>query len=412
MLTVLGRRLYRIWLTPTAALLATAFMCGCTVRPHKKALNYFFSGDPVMAEQTMIPLLEQADHKNYLLYLWDTGMFRFAQNKFTGANEMWRKAGEIAGIEPGALATSLELFSSDASKSFIGDPVEHSISWLFVGLGYYMSGEIENAMIALRKSLEWDYSVDVERQGDMVITNMLLGECFARRGEHDQAAVAYRRARDANAGFLPAQVRLFGELLAMGDRMQAEKLRQELIAKAPEDYVRSLEEKSGGVLVVVMSGPVPAIERDKYLGAFRKRSEVKTKIDRWVVECVDEDCRIDAGLADEMITHFKDQGGEAGQALRKSVQFASQAVLQNVPILGIFAPSAEADVRYWSTVPGHVYAAYLPLTPGRHAISAGALDKKDRQLDDYSRIWHDIPVEEGVTKIVVILAHVNLEILM
>ncbi len=412
MLAALGRSSGRMWLLPLTALLAVCLVSACTTTPHKKALNYYDSGDPFMAEQTITPLLEKSRHKNHLLYLWDAAMFRFAQGNFIGANELWRKAGEIAGIEPGAMQSSLELFNSDVSRDFIGDPVEHSMSWLFVGLGYYMSGDYENATVALRKSLEWDYSVEVERQGDMVITNTLLGECYTRTGDHDQAVVAYRRALATNAGFLPAYVGLCRELRSMGDQAQVGKFCDELAAKAPDGYIQDLEGKKGGILVVVMSGAAPTIERDKFLGAFRKRAEVKSQINHWIVECVDESSRLTASLADDMITHFKDQGGERGQALRKGVQMAAQVALQNVPIVGLFAPSTQADVRYWSTVPGRVYAAYLPLTPGVHTIRASAFDERNRPIDHYQQVWHYIPVGERRNTILVLIGHANLEKLM
>jgi tetratricopeptide (TPR) repeat protein len=339
-------------------------------------------------------------------------MFRFAQGNYMGAIEAWKKAGEVSAIEPDGLETSLELFSSDASKTFVGDPFEHSISWLYVGLGYYMSGQYENATIALRKSIEWDFSTDVERSGDMVITNTLLGECYTRSGDHDQAAVAYRRALTANPDFLPAHVGLCRELKAMGDRSQADKTCDELAEMSPDDYIQGLDENECGVLVVVMSGPTPKVKKDEFLGAFRKREEVKSRLDHWVIECVDADCTADASLADNMLEHFKDQGGESGQALRKGVQAAVGTAMKEVPILGLFAPSTEADLRYWSTISGQVYAAYLPVAPGTHTICATAYDGRDNPLENYRQVWHYIPVREGQNTVVVLISHANLATLM
>jgi tetratricopeptide (TPR) repeat protein len=392
------------------SMLLTAAVCfsGC-VTVHQKALNYYAAGDPALAETTIEPLLEDPENKDYILCLWDDGMFRFSQGNYKGAIEDWMKAGELTGVEPGALETSLELFSSDASKRFLGDPVEHSVSYLYVGLAFYMLRDYEKATIAFRKSLEWDFSTEQERQGDMVITNMLLGECYARAGEHDQAAVAYRRALTANPDCVAAGIGLCRELRAMGDDMQAKKYCDEIAAKEPEGYVASLEEDTSGILVVVMSGPAPSVEKDAYLGAFRKRVNVKTPLDHWKIECVDEKEDVDASLADDLLTHFKDQGGESGQAVRKGVQVAASAVMKEVPILGLFAPSTEADVRYWSTLPGDVFVAYLPATPGTHTICARAYDKKDRPLDNYRQIWHYIPVREGENTVVVLISHANLQ---
>jgi hypothetical protein len=154
------------------------------------------------------------------------------------------------------------------------------------------------------------------------------------------------------------------------------------------------------------------VKKDEFLGAFRKRQEVKTKLDHWVIECIDVNHQADASLADNLLEHFKDQGGESGQALRKGIQTAVGTAMKDVPILGLFAPSTEADVRYWSTISGRVYAAYLPVAPGVHTLRATAYDKRNKPLENYRQVWHYIPVHEGQNTVVVLISHANLSTLM
>ncbi|UCG52686.1 MAG: tetratricopeptide repeat protein [Candidatus Latescibacterota bacterium] len=380
---------------------------GCA-SPHTKALRQYAAGDPAQAEGTLEPLLAKKD-KNAVLYLLDIGMFRFAQGNCMYSNKAWMKSGELADYEPGALETGLELFKSDAKKRFIGDPVEHSMAFLCVGLGYYMMKDYENATVAFKKSLEWDYSGDVERQGDMVITNLMLGECFARNGESDQAIVAYRKALRGNREFVPAYVGLCRELEKTGETLEAEKQYAELRSLVTEDYSNALDRCQEGVLVIIMSGSVPKVKKDAFVGAFRQRSEVSTPINDWLIEWGDDPDALEASHGDAMITHLKDQGGVTGQAIRKGAQVCARECL---PLGRLLIPSTEADVRYWSTLPGDVYVAYVPLEPGLHTIRATARNKNGDSLDNYRQTWHYIPVAEGENTPLVIISHNNLQKLM
>ncbi|NIO29540.1 MAG: hypothetical protein GTO29_13415 [Candidatus Latescibacteria bacterium] len=385
------------------------FAVGCGPTTHVVALREYESGRPAVAEETLFPLLQKT-HKNDILYLWDMGMFRFAQGNYMMANEAWLKSDELAGIEPGALDTGLELFTTDADKRFIGDPVEYSMAFLYVGLGYYVMGDYENATVAFRKSLEWDYSGNPERQGDMVITNMMLAECYSRTGDHDQAVVGYRRALQSAPELIPAYIGIYRELDKMGDNIQEKTYREELAALISQEYAKATDRNPQGVLVVVMSGPAPKIEAQGEV--FRKRKELASSIDRWQIECSGHRSAVATSLADELITHLKDQGGELGQAVRKVTQATVAEAMQEVPILGLFAPSTEADLRYWTTLPGRIYAGYIPLEPGLHSIRATAYDENGVSLENYRQTWHYIPVHEGENTVLVIISHKNLQELM
>ncbi len=383
-------------------LIAIPYIAGCGPNRHVLALREYGAGRPDAAERTLAPLLQEG-HKDEILYLWDIGMFRFAQGNFLKANEAWLKSDVLAGFEPGALETGSELLASDASKRFIGDPVEYSIAFLYAGLGFYATADYENAIVAFKKSLEWDYSKDQERQGDMAITNTMLAECYSRIGESDEAIVGYKRALLGNPDFVPAYIGICRELNKMGDTSQYGKYLDELSSRVSDDYSRIIDENQQGILVVIMSGAAPEVEKDEYTGAFRKRIEVPLSIARWRIDCGDRARAVEASLADKLITHFQDQGGETGQAVRKAIQAAAGAAMREIPIFGqLFAPSAEADVRYWTTIPGEISAAYVPLEPGLHSIRATAYGSEGESLDDFQQIWHYIPVERGKNTILVL----------
>ncbi len=393
-------------------ILSAVVLGGCVPNSRNTALMYYRNGDPFMAEETFTPVLQEAlekDSKDAILYLWDMGMFRFAQGNYMGANEAFLKSNELLGYEPGAMETGIELLSSDASKRFLGDPVESSMAFLYVGLGFYMMGDYENALVGFKKSLEWDYSSDPERQGNMVITNMMMGECYSKSGESDQAVVAYRRVLQSQPDFIPAHVGICREIKKTGSSTHATEYFAELKTRVSGEYMDALEKQQGGVLLVIMSGSVPEV---KDVGGFRKRKEREDPIFRWRVKSTGMNAYVDASVADKLLAHLQDQGGEGGQVTRKVAQVAASSVMEEVPILNLFAPSTDADVRYWSTLPASVFAAYVPLAPGLHTIRATAYDHNEAILKNYQQTWHYVPVREGETSVLVLISHRNLKNIM
>jgi tetratricopeptide (TPR) repeat protein len=388
---------------------------GCAPNLHQNALKEYRAGDPAKAEETLAPwLAEKADDKDAMLYLWDIGMFRFAQGNYLAATEVWMQSDVMAGVEPGSGETFSALMSADASKDYLGDPVEHSIASLYVGLGYYSVGDYRNALVAFKKSLEWDFNEDPELTGNMVITNHMMGECYTRLGEGDDAIVGFRRALTENPDFVPSYVGIIRELEKGNDTAEAARQKEELAARVPDGYIEAVGEHPQGILAVIMSDPPPPVE--EVADAFRKRKDKKSHIRSWVV-AADElysrepgaglrsftpDSALHASLADHTLTHFKDQGGEAGQITRKLVQAGISAVTEG--LFG-FGSDSSADLRYWSTIPGDVFAMYLPLEPGLHTVRTYAYKKDYEGMHEYKQLWHYIPVRENQTTALVLISH-------
>jgi len=398
-----------------AVLFAACFFSGCAPNLHRNALAQYRAGDPAGAEATLTPwLMEKPDDKNRMLYLWDMGMFRFAQGNYRGANDVWMQSDVLAGVEPGSGETFSALMSADANKDYLGDPVEHSLASLYVGLGFYMEGDYQNALVAFKKSLEWDFNKDPEHTGNMVITNHMMGECYSLMEEPDNAVVGYRRALLENPDFVPSYVGVIRELTKMNNMDEASRYKEELAARAPATYIERVEQRPQGILAVIMSDRPPPVE--EVADAFRKRKEIKERIRSWVVasdelysrEAGDDlssfipDSTLHASLADRTLTHFQDQGGETGQVTRKLVQAGMSAITES--LFG-FGTDSSADLRYWTTIPGDVFAMYLPLEPGLHTVRASAYDDNNGGLYDYRQVWYYIPVRENETTALVLISH-------
>jgi tetratricopeptide (TPR) repeat protein len=292
--------------------------------------------------------------------------------------------------------------------------VEHSIASLYVGLGYYIVGDYNNALVAFKKSLEWDFNKDPELSGNMVITNHMMGECYACLGESDNAVVGFRRALMENPDFIPSLVAIIRELEKKNDMDEAARYREELTVLAPARYIEAMDQNPQGILTVIMSDYPPPVEA--VADAFRKRKEVKSRIHSWVVaseelysrepgdrlDSFTPDSALHANLADHTLTHLQDQGGETGQLTRKLIQTGISAVTES--LFG-FGTDSSADLRYWSTIPGDVFAMYLPLEPGLHTVRALAYDDNNASMHQYRQLWYYIPVEENHTTALVLISH-------
>ncbi len=411
---MVARRKYIRFLILAAALPLLVF-CGCVTTSSGTYLGNYREGRPANAERVLTPILEEEiakDDKNVILYLWEMGMIRFAQGNYLQANEAFLKTDQLLGYEPGSIETGFELFSSDDSKRFIGDPVEASMAFLFAGLGFYMMEDYQNALVSFKKSLEWDFNTDEENQGNMVITNMMIGECYSRKGETDQAIVAYRRSIRFNPDFVPGYLALDRELRKLGRTMQVEENRRNMADLVSPGYLEWVDRHEDHLFLIMLSGAAPPVKPDETDGMFRTRDKANDPLGFWKVRCDDDEMVINMSIADNLLKHFQDQGGEAGQAVRKGIQATAGAIMEEIPILDLFAPSTKADLRYWSTSPGNIFAGYIPIDSGLHTLSVSAYDYGDSRLDSYRQVWHYIPVEPGENNVLVLVSFRNMQDLM
>ena len=248
----------------------------------------------------------------------------------------------------------------------------------------------------------------------MVITNHMIGECYTQLSDSDDAVVGFRRAINENPDFVPSYVGAIRELEKMNNMDEAARLREELAALAPEGYMQTMDQHPQGILAVIMSDYPPPVEE---IGdAFRKRKDKKSHIHSWVVasdelysrepgaklDFFTADRALHASLADHTLTHFKDQGGETGQVARKLIQTGISAIKET--LFGVGTDSS-ADMRYWSTIPGDVFAMYMPLETGLHTVRAFAYNEDHAGMHEYKQLWHYIPVREEQTTALVLISH-------
>ena len=258
-----------------------------------------------------------------------------------------------------------------------------------------MNSDYENAMVAFKRSLEEDFSKDISRQGDMALTNFVMGECCIKKRQWDDAIVAYRKAAASSEVMLPAYVGILHAASINGDASATDYATENIVKLTSESYLEELKSNSGqGITVILFDGRADIVKADAFLGAFRKRSEVKHKVVTWRLNSATGGTG-NLALADKLHDHLTDQGGFEGELSRQTSKAVAGTIMKQVPCLGLFAPSTDADVRYWATMPGRFFVEYLPLPAGEVDLNTVGYDKKDKAVQGMNLNWNNIPVREG-----------------
>ncbi len=357
----------------------SGFLFGCAA-PYSQAQFKYFKGDPVGAEEILTPLVEKEVEKsgrNQNLYLWDLGVYRFFQGNYDGAIESFKASVVDADMLHSAGETAGAALTSASSQRYAGDPIEVSIAYFYLGLSYYMIGDYQNALVGFRRSLEEDISKDMARQGDIGITNYLMGEAFFRTGRYDDAAVAFKRAADYKKSLLPAYAGMYQSNVLLNRTSDLGLIEEQIVSLGGQRYFDSVKETGGsGLTLIMMAGRASKVSADGFIGAFRKRDEFKQPSSDWKIRIDKGRGQFDLYLTDKMHDHFKDQGGAGDEAKKQMTRAMVSQGMKAVPCLSAFAPSTDADLRYWVTVPGAFHVAYMPVMPGSYSIAVSGVDQK------------------------------------
>jgi len=389
-----------------SALLAAAVLWAGCATPYMTAEQAYFAGDPAGAEKTITPVAEQEAKKNgnmKNLYLWDLGIYRFAQGNYDGAIEALMQGVKDAEQIHGTGKTMAAALSSASSQKYVGDPLELSMAYLYIGLSYFMKGDYQNALVGFRRSLEEDLSKDETRKGDTGITNFLMGECCSRVGKYDDAIVAYRRAIEHEESLMPAYATLYWTLKQQGNTSDLARIQGEIEKRSGKEFLAQVDSAAGqGIVVAMFAGRPSSVKKDEFLGSFRKRDEVKQPVEHWELSGGPKNARVDMCLSDDMHEHFKDQGGLGQDAKKQATRAVAAKAMSSIPILSLFAPSTDADLRFWPTIPGRVHVGYLPVPPGTYDLTVKGYDKERNPLDAYVQSWTGITVSEHKRSLVVL----------
>jgi hypothetical protein len=265
-------------------------------------------------------------------------------------------------------------FHAEAKKTFIGEPYERSMAYIYRGILYWMDGEPDNARACFR-SAEFEDS-DAEQSkyaGDWVLPEYLDGLITAKLG--GDGADAYKRAQADSRGVkLPpynvkANAIFFIEFGPGPTKYASGQYKEELRFRTTTSPVTSADLKVDALNIPI----APADDVD--FQATTRGGRVMDHIlgNKAVFKSATDtagNVAIVGGLATAALSENRTaQGVGLGIALAGLVSKAVSA-----------ATIPAADTRSWENLPRYLSFASIPLGPGQHVATVEFLDTSGRAL--------------------------------
>jgi hypothetical protein len=187
-----GTGFWRRW-APAALAVALA---GCATAPQRQVM---LTGDIMVDGPEAIAYGPPRDK---VLWQYRTAVAAMRQAKFSLAKQYLDDAiARVQGVYgPDAEARkSRGYFHAESKKTFIGEPYERSMAYIYRGILYWMDGEPDNARACFR-SAEFEDSDTVDHQyaGDWVLPDYLDGLATAKLG--GDGSDAFKRAQANSKG--------------------------------------------------------------------------------------------------------------------------------------------------------------------------------------------------------------------
>lgn len=278
-------------------------------------------------------------------------------------------------LESSARENRRAILGAEATKTWKGDPHERAMSSLYKGLLYWRRGDLGNASACFKAGLFADgYSEAGECQQDFAVLAFLLGWISDLRGRDEQARFSFREAAELRPG---------------------------------NPYFASARPDAYNVLVVADIGRGPLKYADGPGGSIA-RYKARATPDGAIEVLVDgSSAGVSASGVDlfhQAITRGEKviDGIRKGKAVFKAGTYASGAVVLDQGLRkkkkGLVAvgagllllsalTNAEADTRYWDSLPGEVHVLPLRLAPGPHELRVRAIGRDGRPLPGWERTF-------------------------
>ncbi len=342
-----------------ATLLALALAAGCATPQPKVALtgNIMVDGPNAMAH---------GPPRDRVLWQYRTALAAMRQGNFGLARQYLDDAQltlqGIYGPDPNA-RKARGYFTAEAKKTFIGEPYERSMSYIYLGILYWMQGQPDNARACFR-SAEFEDS-DAENHayaGDWVLPDYLDGLISTKLGEDGSDALKRAQANAKNVNlpaYLPkANVLFFIEFGPGPTKFATGEYGEELRISVPPSPVVAAR-------LTVDSQSFPVAPADDV--GFQAQTRGGRVMDHILANKAVFKSSTDAAGTVALV-------GGLGTAM-VSENHTAQNVGLGVALAGLLAKvvssatTPEADTRCWDNLPRYISFITLELPPGQHNVT-------------------------------------------
>jgi tetratricopeptide (TPR) repeat protein len=288
---------------------------------------------------------------------------------------------------------SRSYFRRESRKTFIGEPYERSMAYIYRGILYWMDGEPDNARACFR-SAQFEDSDTAESQyaGDWVLAEYLDGYATVKLGGDGKDA--FKRALAAAKGItLPpynpqANLLLFFEFGPGPTKYTAGEYGEQLRISAKLSPVRSARFRLDSLEVPVAPSDDVAYQATTRGGRVMDHILGNKAVFKSTTDTVGNVALI-GGLATAAVSHDH-------TAQEVGLGIAAAGLISKVVSA---ATTPAADARTWDNLPQYLSFAALPVAPGQHTLIVEFLDPNGQVVPNLTKTF-TVNVAEGRDKVV------------
>jgi hypothetical protein len=287
-------------------------------------------------------------------------------------------------------------FHPESKKTFIGEPYERSMAYIYRGILYWMDGEPDNARACFRSAeFEDSDSVDHVYAGDWVLPDYLDGLATAKL--NGDGSDAFKRAQaNAKSVTLPhynlsANVLIFFEFGPGPTKYATGEYRQELRFHVPPSPIKSAEFQVDGQQYPVAPADDVWFQASTRGGRVMDHILANKAVFKTTTDIVGNAALFGSGAA------FIAGGGHDATANEIGAGLLAAGVISK---LISSATTPEADTRAWDNLPRYLSFASLALPAGRHTITFQFRDSAGNIQTAFTKTFTvDVPAD-GKDKVI------------
>ena len=261
-------------------------------------------------------------------------------------------------------------FNAEAKKTFIGEPYERAMAYIYRGILYWMDGEPDNARACFRSAeLEDSDTQDHTYAGDWVLPDYLDGLASTKLGA--DGSDAFNRAQAAAKGLkLPpydpkANLLIFFEFGPGPTKFATGDYQEKLSFHTPVSPVKSAE-----ITVDALRIPVAPTDDVGFQASTRGGRVMDHVLGNKAVFKSATDIAGNVAIIGGAGAVIAGQGRNS-VADEVGLGLIAAGVLSKIISA---AATPQADVRAWDNLPHYLSFACLPMAPGSHTATIQFLD--------------------------------------
>jgi hypothetical protein len=326
--------------------------------------------------------IAQGPPRDKVLWQYRTAAAAMRQGKFSLAKEYLDDAlTTLQGIygKSTDAKKARSYFHAEAKKTFIGEPYERSMAYIYRGILYWMEGQPDNARACFRSAeLEDSDTENKEYAGDWVLPDYLDGYATAKLAGDGEDA--FKRAQTAAKNItlppynLKANALLFLEFGPGPTKFASGEYAEQLRFTSPSSPVKSAQIKIGSLTIPVASTDDVAFQATTRGGRLMDHVLGNKAVFKGTTDAIGNVALI-GGLGTAVVSRDRTaQQVGLGVALAGLVSKAVSA-----------ATTPAADTRSWDNLPHYLSFASVPLPPGQHTVTVEFLDESGRIMQNLTK---------------------------